>query len=491
MYKSSYFNLLIPVPERNEYILFNTLSGGYAILYSEEGKIFRDRIFRKNNLKVENFSDNPNLFNSLAAGNYVVEEEKDEKEIYHKHYLKKKDSLFYNDKAKLILTIAPTNDCNMTCPYCFEFTKYKGIMLDKVIDQFIPFIKSVMSSFPGVKKWDLLYITWYGGEPLLAAGVIDELSKRFIEFSDSNGIEYKADIITNGLLLSRNNWEMLKRNRVGVTQVTVDGPKEIHDKSRPAKDKMLPNYETIMENISNVPDEIRITFRINVDKNVAANIDNLLDDLEARKIWPQKAKQMSLTAAWKRTYAERRERDILSRFSYMEFFEWEQKFRENKLKRYNRWAKLNNLPFAKLKWEIPRIQLEECWSIISPYNFVIDSEGYIHKCWENIQDRKIRLQHISESYDIKRYMTDNMLNYERFSLTKENSVFHNVPCNTCEYLPICGEPTCAQYMINNRVDCSSLKETTKQMLKNQYLIWSESPDKIDFEKTIRERSCIA
>ena len=71
----------------------------------------------------------------------------------------------------LNLIIVPTTACNFACPYCFEPKKSSKVMTVEVMDGIISFINSHT-------KAEDLYLTWYGGEPLLAFNIIRTLYNR-------------------------------------------------------------------------------------------------------------------------------------------------------------------------------------------------------------------------------------------------------------------------------------------------------------------------
>ena len=59
------------------------------------------------------------------------------------------------------LTFIVTNDCNLNCSYCFQKKEKKTMdnnTIKTAVDFFYPFLKSD----------DKIYISFYGGEPLLA-----------------------------------------------------------------------------------------------------------------------------------------------------------------------------------------------------------------------------------------------------------------------------------------------------------------------------------
>ena len=65
-----------------------------------------------------------------------------------------------------------------------------------------------------------LSVTWFGGEPLLAPGVVESLSQRLMALMRDRG-SYKASIITNGYLLTQKNIDMLARCKVDSAPATL------------------------------------------------------------------------------------------------------------------------------------------------------------------------------------------------------------------------------------------------------------------------------
>lgn len=60
-------------------------------------------------------------------------------------------------------------------------------------------VKFVESEAPHLETFT---VTWYGGEPLLALDIIENLSIKFVDIYKKNAIAYDATIVTNGYLLN-------------------------------------------------------------------------------------------------------------------------------------------------------------------------------------------------------------------------------------------------------------------------------------------------
>jgi len=128
------------------------------------------------------------------------------------------------------LLIKPSgSDCNIECRYCFykdrtpEFGRGKQRMSDEVLEKLV---KDYMQlGFPVVG------FAWQGGEPTLM-GV--DFFRRAVEFQKkygSNGQEVSNTLQTNGVLLDDNWCRFLHENKF-LLGISIDGPKEFHDKYR-------------------------------------------------------------------------------------------------------------------------------------------------------------------------------------------------------------------------------------------------------------------
>lgn len=111
-----------------------------------------------------------------------------------------------------------------------------------------------------------VHIKWYGGEPLVNFQSISYISN--ILKNNYKGKQISYSIVTNGYLIDDKVIEVFRRYKLTSMQITIDGPKEIHDKTR-----ILANgdgtFDTIIENlkiaIPKLP-ECLFSIRVNIDK---------------------------------------------------------------------------------------------------------------------------------------------------------------------------------------------------------------------------------
>ncbi len=191
-----------------------------------------------------------------------------------------------NKKFKVIVVL--NLDCNLACKYCFE-GKRKGklYMTRKTADLFIDFVKNnILSNKEEIK------ITFYGGEPLLSTDLIIYISERLKSPAEANGIRYSFSLITNGTLLSPDVVRKLKPLGLRSADITIDGPKLVHDACRPFKSGKG-SFDTIIKNAKDVCDMIDIHVGGNFTKENYIEFPYLLDYLIDNGLSPDRLSSLN------------------------------------------------------------------------------------------------------------------------------------------------------------------------------------------------------
>ncbi len=172
-------------------------------------------------------------------------------------------------RGSLQLTVCPTVNCNYRCVYCYQ--KHVGrLMPEEVQDALDAFLDA---QTPAV---DELRITWFGGEPLLGLDrVIEPLTERF---RARVGERYSARMISNGWLLTPQVSERLVELGVESVQVTLDGPRAVHDERRPLAGGGG-TFDRILANLRGCHPDLGIALRVNTDHRNADRAGELLDQL--------------------------------------------------------------------------------------------------------------------------------------------------------------------------------------------------------------------
>ena len=254
----SKFNI---ITKNNEnFIIYNTLNNSIIELNPVEYKK------AMKNIKENKMSE---VILSLKDQGMVIDED-DELDIMKYNY-----KCMQFDNLNLSLTICPTMDCIFRCPYCFESRKH-GKMTEENQKRLVEFVRN------NIKTCKSMDVLWFGGEPLMAFDVIENLSKEFLKICEEYNIPYTAYIISNAYLIDDEIAKKFVEYKISGIQVTIDGPKEIHD-TRRVLEGNVGTYEKICENIKILQNyDIKITIRINIDKTNENKISALFKDFDQK-----------------------------------------------------------------------------------------------------------------------------------------------------------------------------------------------------------------
>jgi uncharacterized protein len=471
--KLSYYNFFIPHPDRDLFIVYNSLSNSMIVLDWETGKV----LSKLNSMEIH-FID-IEVIEILKKNGMIIPKEVDEFDIVreransNRSICEKSDTLF--------MVISPTNTCNMNCPYCYQGdknpaksdTKYLG---PENMNMLKNMVKQVIEK-PHAEPIKKIRIEWFGGEPLIRKKAIEEFSEYVIDLADRHGIDYSASIITNGTLLDEKTYDLLDKCRVRNLQITIDGSKKMHDSQRYYVSGNG-TYDKILKNLTILPKEkFKITVRINGDKEVFNKLEEMLDDLEANGIWPQRSHQVEFDWAPKFYNYLGFNQDRHLYYTSYQYQKSKEDFAHLKIRKYNTWAEKHGVRKKKLRVAYPSLAEFYCGTVESPNSISVDDGGYLHKCYNTINDKNQRIQHISE-FDPQ---AEGMDFYKHFDKTKA------ADCRTCKVLPIC-EESCNMRFVSNAESkiCSGWKYFMEERMRSIFE-YSFAEEKKEKDKTILAR----
>lgn len=258
MRKLKISNYIIINENENNMLLFNPYNG--AMLDIEQSRMAEYKeILYSDNIYYDEINE---IIKELYDGQFLIEESLNEKNRIYELYneICKNESIFH-------LTIMPTEKCNFRCIYCYENYK-KGEM--SAINQ-EKLIKFVTKKLENVKAF---YVSWFGGEPLLASNVVINLSNKFIELCKQRKIPYLANMTTNGYFLDLNTFNQMNKLRITSYQITLDGNKKTHDVQRPLING-APTFDTILKNLIDIKENSKSQL---VNFNIRVNLTNDIDE---------------------------------------------------------------------------------------------------------------------------------------------------------------------------------------------------------------------
>ncbi|MEW5925095.1 MAG: radical SAM protein [Candidatus Zixiibacteriota bacterium] len=436
--KASRYNHFVDMEDGTK-LAFNALSCGLAEMDKDSYERYKD-LADGNGHSTEDETDD--LLQNLKKGGFLIPEDLDELDVLRAaHY----QARFGNNGFGL--TIVPTLNCNFACDYCYESKEIHslppdkgGFMSDEVCDNIVKLCEK------RIPENSAFSVTWYGGEPMLAKSIIDRLSREFIRICESKKSVYHAGMITNGYLLTKENIQFLIESKVTFLQVTVDGPREVHDKRRPLKSGGG-TYDRIMGNLEKmaIKSLISVSIRINIDNRNSNCFKSLLSNLKAAGL--DKKNNISFYFGHVVQYNKSCQ-DISAHCLLTEQYS---KF----VIKANKYAINNGLKLSTL----PRIMISSCGAI-APNSLVIEPSGRIQNCWNTIGNENIKTGQLTPK-GIN--VTDKYVKWLGWN------PFNN-KCTDCTILPMCmgGCPYISIYRENQdnaeNIICSSWKYNLRPML---------------------------
>lgn len=389
--KKSRYNEIAFYEKEQKYILYNFYTDKFLELSEAEKQDFEA-------FPEKTISDV--YYKRLEQGGFIT----DQDELAE---LKKQTEKGLDTVRSVTLVLCPTMDCNFGCPYCIEAKqKWHGVMSEAVQDSVVEFAKQMLVE-TGNKA---LKIVWYGGEPLLAINVIENISRKLLRMCSEQEIQYNASIITNGYLLNTANMLKLACCSISFIRVTLDGPARTHDQSRTLLGGE-PTYAEIMSNLYCLFTDRHIQIRCNLSRS---NID-AADELIAEVDKLRKATGNNISIRFARMMVSRDVPRYLQQeaLTEAEFGDFILTVKEE--------ASLNN-PY---KGGVACAGVSKC-------NYVIDSLGDIYKCNAFIGKMKHKLANVLQApthMELFKHTEACALREKAFPILEQ--------CLQCKLLPRC------------------------------------------------------
>ena len=376
------------------WLLYNSISNTFL-------KIEDDMLNTISKMKeqgdIEKLSLDSDTYLLLRFYNFIVSDE-EEKAFLNMTKLLRYQNNF--NSLRMSLTIAPTRDCNFNCIYCYEKSRPPIYMDKDVEDNIIKFVKN-----SGVRY---LFVTWYGGEPLLAFDTIKSLTQKILNLN----IGFEALLVTNGYLLTEDKIKLLSSLKIKKMQITLDGLKNIHDKRRPLKggkgtfDKIVKNIDNLLPNWNG-----RLSIRVNVDRS------NKKDFIEIYN-WLTNRYEKYLDNIHIYPGIVHDNNQINPTLSCFKNRDEEAEF----LIEVYKTGKVNRLSFYPQKFIGTCIALNR-------NGFLIDPEGKVYKCWEDIGME----EYVVGNVDLKQPWNNQLI--AKYMI--EGSYLEDKECDECFFFPIC------------------------------------------------------
>ncbi len=328
----------------------------------------------------------------------------------------------------------PTYDCNLRCPYCFQdhmrtdasYSHLLRIMKSETIDRIFAAIPQI-EAYHGLSEnmeWKR-NIGFFGGEPLLQRNlsVIENIIKKAKTL-------WNVGIwaITNGTEIDHYK-HLLDPEAISQLQITLDGPRNEHDKRRVYEDRRG-SFEKIASNITMALNlGVVVSVRMNIDRNNICLLPELANEIINRG-WNTYTNFSAYTAP---VHAANKHTDIKTTLS-----SWELDCKLTDMRKEHPQMKVVNRPDDRAKDQAqllfnqrkePSLRSTFCGAHSGMY--VFDPFGDIYACWERTGNSNIRIGAIDQNGNFK-------LDEELNNMWRSRNVTTNKICLRCRYALHCG-----------------------------------------------------
>lgn len=415
------------------------------LLYSTRSNMtlkMSDTLIQK--LQNQEFDNVPfTTLHQLIDMEMLVPNEEDELEL-----ILQENDISQKDLSSLGFTIQPGANCQLGCNYCGQIHS-KNYMPESMYPQVIQRIRGKIKP-----QYKTLSVTWYGGEPLMALKQIRGLSPMIQTLVEEYQMDYKSNMITNGLGFKKGIFEEIaQKYKIKQFQITLDGLAEHHDKRRMTK-RNENSFDIILKNIlevTNSPvytqEKCRITIRINIDKTNHVGITPLLQLLASHNLQNKVNIDFAPVTDWGDNGASK------DSFTIVDFAEKEIDWMMEAMQLGFRFDL------------VPKRKYGVCMVVNKDYE-VFDAFGNIYSCWE---------LPYTPVYENGEHLIGNLKKpEEKDNMDVPMRDWHNDVregkswCKTCKFLPVCGGG-CPKLWMESTPACPSFKHNMQDKLVLDYI----------------------
>ncbi|MDR0842568.1 MAG: radical SAM protein [Acidobacteriota bacterium] len=212
----------------------------------------------------------------LKSQHFIVEFGMNEAHEYLYFYNRTR---FAKTSGTLAITLIPTYNCNLACPYCIQGqSKTNKSMSDEDLIDILAFTESkLIQSQKDTVPIAKIRASLYGGEPMLHKNVLVSFANGMYAIAQKYNCEIIYSMTSNMTLLDDDMLDLMRKYRIN-TQVSIDGTKEQHDMRRITKNG-AGTYNIIMKNLqrlNNTGLKDCVIIRLNIDKNNIDEADGIM-----------------------------------------------------------------------------------------------------------------------------------------------------------------------------------------------------------------------
>ncbi|WP_288205892.1 SPASM domain-containing protein [uncultured Parabacteroides sp.] len=426
---------MIPVKLENEI-------GKYMLIHGYTGAvdIVSEEFITKINLASSDNVFSKSMIQTLLKRGYLTTKTQEEEHAYVARIAKalhRECDILYTT-----FTWVVTYNCNFRCPYCFEGRDKKdGKNQLAFTKEQVNIAYDAQDKIQPHKKLRKNVITLYGGEPLLAENkavvnyIVEEGRKRGYTFvAVTNG--YEIDHFLN----------LLAPDSIYKLQITIDGPKRIHD-SRRIHHKDHNTFDKIVENVKLALDKkVKVVVRMNSDDRNIEQYTELKNYFSEKGFYSYSKFEFYSAILKDNNSVSPLEHKNLSFLSAQSFFD---KQRQQEEKDQDRDSDMYQNIYNALSKKTP-ITFRSISCAAQANGCVLDPLGNIYPCWEVIGKKK---------YLKGTYSSEGVTwNHEVLNQWKNTDIGQKKPCNHCKYALLCGGGCPYHNMLGENIQCAIFRK---------------------------------
>jgi uncharacterized protein len=295
--RTSNYVIYVGVPERDRYYIMHGYTGAvdevspevihFLLAHSDTA---RTGLRRDEQVIRECVRDLPGgplesgTLESLASRGYLIDKSAEQE----REYVERLATVLHardRRRAQPGFLLVPSYSCNLRCTYCYqhELRRFGEVMSRETVDAAFKTMEILRETHgagapvadgAAERRWSL---GLYGGEPLWRA------TEAIVRYIVGKGRERNASFsaVTNGIDLNLFA-DLLGPEGIQQLQITLDGPKELHNSKRIGAKYKQGTYDTIVGNIRLALErDAAVAIRVHVDWNSIDRTGDLMGELEA------------------------------------------------------------------------------------------------------------------------------------------------------------------------------------------------------------------
>lgn len=395
MIRSRYTLLYENFPEQGKHLFFSTRTQAIVVIDNELKVLL-------GSLPTPGIPESAQgALSQLIRMGFLVSSEEDDRRIMEGWFQELK-----SDTSQVAATILTTYACNFACPYCVEEEVIAPVHMSDATAEAAVSYTACKAAELGSEE---LFVSFYGGEPLLNLKALRIVAAGLRQFAAQSGIRFAFGMTTNGSLLKPDVVDELKDLGLKGIKVTLDGTREFHDRKRPFRNGKG-TFDVIIENILYASKVIGVDVGGNFDEDNYESFPALLDYL----------KETGLHELIRAARFKPISRTLVDRAKIPHNGELDCVYTDPRVAK-----QMAEIRQATVDRGIPveeGIGVNLCSMVMGSSQFTIDPEGRLYKCPALVGYPDFQVGTIWEG--------------EQRRLVKEDLWKR---CMDCAYLPLCGE----------------------------------------------------